>query len=152
MLDLETKEASPVRQSRFGEFDAIFSPDGRWIAYTCIESGTNQVYVMPFPDKGRRWQVSTGDVGGLFPSWTTSGEIIFQTGPGDLMTAKVSTNSGTFGVEGVNKLFQTAPTEPGGAKWSCSPDGKTFLAIPNSLSKVDREMKLTFNWPVVLDK
>ncbi|MGH9664227.1 MAG: hypothetical protein ACRD9L_07375, partial [Bryobacteraceae bacterium] len=30
------------------EGDAIFSPDGRWLAYASDESGTNQVYVRPF--------------------------------------------------------------------------------------------------------
>ena len=31
------------------EFDPMFSPDGRWLAYVADESG-NAVYVQPFPD------------------------------------------------------------------------------------------------------
>ena len=29
-------------------FDGQFSPDGRWVAYTSMESGKPQVYVVPF--------------------------------------------------------------------------------------------------------
>ena len=43
----------------------MFSPDGRWIAYRSDESGTNEIYVRPFPGgQGGKWQISTG--GGLY--------------------------------------------------------------------------------------
>jgi len=148
VLNLESGEESPIRQSEFGEGNAEFSPDGQWIVYQSVESGRPEVYVMSFPDKGRRWQVSTE--GGLFPTWTSHGEeIIFQsgTGFGQLMAASVSTASGTFVVTGLTRLFDVAPAEQGGMKWSVTPDGKTFLTIPRSLSRTDREMKLTFNRP-----
>jgi hypothetical protein len=38
---------------------ARFSPDGRWIAYDDIESGRLEVFVVPFPPTGERWQIST---------------------------------------------------------------------------------------------
>ena len=42
-----------------------FSPDGRWLAYASNESGTFQVYVRAFPDKGGKWQISNS--GGTLP-------------------------------------------------------------------------------------
>jgi len=39
-------------QTSFDEEHPSFSPDGRWLAYTSTESGTYQVYVRAFPDKG----------------------------------------------------------------------------------------------------
>ena len=30
------------------------SPDGRWLAYTSDESGQDEVYVRPFPERGGR--------------------------------------------------------------------------------------------------
>jgi hypothetical protein len=36
----------------FGEFEPMFSPDGRWLAYTSTESGRGEVYVRPFPGPG----------------------------------------------------------------------------------------------------
>jgi len=50
----------------FNELSAEVSPDGRWVAYQSNASGTDQVYVRPFPnvDAGY-WQVSTS--GGARP-------------------------------------------------------------------------------------
>ena len=62
----------------FVEVFPAFSPDGRWLAYQSIESGTNEVYVRPFPGPGGRWQVSTG--GGILPRWSRDGcELLFET-------------------------------------------------------------------------
>jgi hypothetical protein len=36
------------------EIFPAFSPDGRWLAYQSNESGTNEVYVRPFPGPGGR--------------------------------------------------------------------------------------------------
>ena len=38
----------------------MFSPDGRWLAYSSDESGRYEVYVRPFPGPGGKWQISTG--------------------------------------------------------------------------------------------
>jgi len=50
------------------EQEPMFSPDGRWLAYTSNESGRAQVYVRPFPGPGERRQIS--NEGGLFPAWS----------------------------------------------------------------------------------
>jgi hypothetical protein len=36
----------------FNEMMPMFSPDGRWMAYTSDESGATEVYVRPFPGPG----------------------------------------------------------------------------------------------------
>ena len=48
-----------------------FSPDGRWLAYADAESGSYEVYVRAFPDKGTRWPISNG--GGTMPVWSMNG-------------------------------------------------------------------------------
>ena len=52
-----------------------FSPDGRWIAYTSLESGGYEVYVRAFPDNGRTSQVSSG--GGVAAVWSRDGRHLF---------------------------------------------------------------------------
>ena len=62
----------------FHENAPSFSPDGRWMAYHSNQSGTDEVYVRAFPDKGERWQISFG--GGLYPKWSpTTKELFFRT-------------------------------------------------------------------------
>lgn len=54
-----------------------FSPDGHWMAYTSNESGIYQVYVRAFPDRGGKWQVSSG--GGAYPVWSSNAhELMFR--------------------------------------------------------------------------
>ena len=52
---------------------AVFSPDGRWIAYASDEgtSLTDQIYVQPFPATGATYQI-TSESGG-YPVWTADG-------------------------------------------------------------------------------
>jgi serine/threonine-protein kinase len=45
----------------------VFSPDGRWFAYSSHETGTWEVYVKPFPGPGAKTKISDG--GGYEPLW-----------------------------------------------------------------------------------
>ena len=55
--------------------DPQFSPDGRWIAFSSADSGASQIYVVPFPGPGGKWQVSTD--GGAEPRWSKTGHELF---------------------------------------------------------------------------
>ncbi len=69
----------PVVRSAATEKEAAFSRDGRWLAYVSDESGRNEVYVRPFPEEGRRVQVSLD--GGEEPAWSrTRDELFFRNG------------------------------------------------------------------------
>src|SRR5205823_3829485 len=77
-------------------YDPVFSPDGRWIAYTSTESGRDEVYVVPFEatqflngatiDAAPRgkWQISSD--GGQAPRWRGDGKELFYIGPGNTLT------------------------------------------------------------------
>jgi len=54
------------------------SPDGRWLAYSCTESGREEVYVTHFPSGQGRWQVS--QTGGTFPAWRGDSKEIWFVG------------------------------------------------------------------------
>jgi serine/threonine-protein kinase len=63
--------------SRFIEREAIFSPDGRWLAYSSNETGRAEVYVRPYPGPGGKWQISTD--GGFNPAWSqTKHELLYE--------------------------------------------------------------------------
>ncbi len=69
---------------------ATLSPDGRWLAYSNNESGSDQVYVRPFPATGDgKWQVSPA--GGLEPVWAHSGrELFYRAASGNLVVVDVT--------------------------------------------------------------
>ena len=65
------EDASPSAASnRPVPLGAVFSPDGRWVAYSSNEAGANRVYVQPFPATGAKYQLYAreGD-----PGTTSSG-------------------------------------------------------------------------------
>lgn len=74
----------------FNEAQPIFSPDGRWLAYTSDESGRAEVYVRPFPGPGGKIQVSTD--GGSHPLWSRNGrELVYRSGD-RMMAAALTTD------------------------------------------------------------
>jgi Tol biopolymer transport system component len=77
---------------------AIFSPDGRWVAYSTRERSapTNVVFVQPFPATGAKSQVSSNAEDGHHPIWSADGkELIYTPGPGGRLAAvTVSTTKG----------------------------------------------------------
>jgi Tol biopolymer transport system component len=56
----------------------MFSPDGRWIAYTSDENGRgDDVFVQPFPMRGGKVQISPN--GGTDPTWSrTRNELLYR--------------------------------------------------------------------------
>ena len=68
-------EPRPIVQTRFQEWYATFSPDGRWLAYSSDESGREEIYVQPYPGPGERTQISIK--GGFSPAWARDGRELF---------------------------------------------------------------------------
>ena len=77
IFSLKTRTAVP-----FGDFHSaqpitpIFSPDGKWLAYTSLETGQNQVFVQPVPITGARYQISKN--GGHHALWSPDGRELVQ--------------------------------------------------------------------------
>jgi serine/threonine-protein kinase len=81
----------PLVNGPGNEVDGIFSPDGRWIAYSSTESGQSEVYVRPFPGPGGRWQLSTG--GGAHPAWSRARhELFYETFDEHVMVVPYTVN------------------------------------------------------------
>ena len=57
------------------EADGQFSPDGRWVAYTSMESGTLEIYLHAYPPGGAKLRVSTE--GGQRVRWARDGRELF---------------------------------------------------------------------------
>ncbi len=53
----------------------VFSPDGRWFAYSSHETGTWEVYVKPFTGLGAKTKISDG--GGYEPLWDPYSNILY---------------------------------------------------------------------------
>lgn len=88
-LDGSGRTSTPLIQTPFDESLAALSPDNRYLAYVSDESGRSEVFVIPFPGAGAKWQVSTS--GGLRPMWAGNGRELFYVAADSLMVVEVTT-------------------------------------------------------------
>jgi len=97
----------PVVATRFTEMSPVFSPNGRWLAYSSNESGEDEIYVVPFPNTGAgKRAISAG--GGTEPLWSHRGnELFYRDASGDLVAIEVHTNP-TFSLGRSVALFPAA--------------------------------------------
>jgi Tol biopolymer transport system component len=106
------------------EMYGVFSPDGRWVAYTSNETGARQIYVRPFSTSVRgKWLVSNGSSFGA-SSWRQDGrELYYMAADSSVMAVPIS----------ANQVFQ--PGEPkvvfklpsSAVLNAVTPDGNRFL-------------------------
>jgi serine/threonine-protein kinase len=107
-----------------------FSPDGRWLAYSSLESGLIEIYVRPFPGPGGKWRISTG--GGTHPVWSRNGrELFFVARPSNkIMAATYEVIGDTF-LPGEPTAWSDKPVLGLGelSAFDIAPDGKRFAAV-----------------------
>jgi len=117
-------------QTQADERAPSFSPDGRWIAYRSDESGTNQIYVRAFPDKGGKWQISNS--GGTLPMWSRKGhELFFETLDNHVMVSAFAVKGDSF-VADKARLWsekQLGNTATVSRNADPAPDGKRIMAL-----------------------
>jgi serine/threonine-protein kinase len=135
-------KASPLRVTPFNEDSAVFSPDGRWLAYPSDETGRYEIYVQAYPGGGKRIAVSTG--GGVGPKWTRDGkELIYWTG--DAVVAAALRPDGTFAAS--RRLFDRSSFfQVWGDTLDVSLDGRRFLMIRRDPGSVPRQLNVILNW------
>jgi serine/threonine-protein kinase len=118
-------------QTRFNTRSPMFSPDGRWIAYRSDESGKYYVYVIAFPDKHGKRQIS-GD-GGAYPSWSRNGHELFFWQIGvhrHLMVAPYQERGDSFFAEKPRIWSETIPAIFSTTRsYDPAPDGKRVVAL-----------------------
>lgn len=94
----------PLVASEFIEQGPTLSPNGRWLAYMSNETGTFEIYVVPFPNAAdAKWVVSAG--GGTEPLWSRGGgELFYRNAQGEMVAVRVETEP-TFSAGPTNVLF-----------------------------------------------
>jgi len=150
----ESAEVEMFLATEFSENSPAFSPDGRWVAYTSDESGSDEVYVRPFPAAGGKWQVS--DEGGGIPLWSPDAkELYYRTDTG-LMVVSVESQGGTFRAGKPRQLFEgrfrggTTGMAVSGFRfqdYDVLPSGDGFVMFPQSTEEgKGAHLVMVFNW------
>jgi serine/threonine-protein kinase len=123
-----------------------FSPGGHWLAYGSAETGTDEVYVQPFPGPGEKVAISNGD--GEFPVWSRNGHELFFVSGHRIMVVDYSNKGGVFAV-GRPRVWSEQPIlDLSGPllPYALAPDGKRFavLLYPDGTADQRSSLHLTF--------
>ena len=148
IYSFEEKAPRPFLQSQYAETAAVFSPDGRWLAYASDESGRPEVYVQPFPGPGSKSQVSTA-AGGQ-PRWRRDGRELFYREPsGRFMAVPATVRGGSFEVGTPQPLFELRANTPG-TQYDVTADGQRFIVSVPLHAEGTSPLTLVLNWPALL--
>jgi serine/threonine-protein kinase len=143
----------PLLPGPGNRIEAVFSPDGRWIAYVSDESGVNEVYVQSITAQGAKSQISSG--GGSQPLWSRNGRELFYRAGGNMMVAEVNAGA-AFSASKPRVLFkgdfesQIGPLPDASPNYDVSSDGQRFLMIqpeePAKVAPATPGLHLVLNW------
>jgi dipeptidyl aminopeptidase/acylaminoacyl peptidase len=124
-----------------------FSKNEKWIAYHSNHGGTDQVWVIPFPPTGEKWQISKD--GGVQPRWSADGQELFYLNPDGRLMSVAMPDGDPRRAREAKALFLTGLT-PSNALDQFAVVGDRFLVrLPaNSRSAISSPIQILINWTV----
>jgi serine/threonine-protein kinase len=142
--------------------DAVFSPDGRWVAYTNTERGTpaasttdwgTTIYVQPFPATGSRYQLVTKERGSPHGAvWSPDGRELFYNPRAGAFEVVGITTEPTFAfgnAVGLPRPFQLSPPDSR-RTYDITPGGKFVGLIPSGQTQpggpIPPQIQVVLNW------
>ena len=151
LKDRKTRPFGDVHSStRLG---AVFSPDGRWVAYARSEGRQKTIYIQSFPATETKYQIAANESEQPnHPLWSRDGkELFYNPGPGDFASVSVMTQP-TFAFGKTTRLvrpFRGASTVTR-RPYDLTPDGRFVAAIPDEPAGGGRvpaaETRVVLNW------
>jgi serine/threonine-protein kinase len=131
----------------YNESSAMFSPDGRWIAYISNEGGRSDIFVQPYPGPGGKYQLSS--VAADDPTWSrkTSEFFFLTTADVRLMLMPYRIEGNTF-MAGkpvpLNETRISGRPRPPSRDLDLHPDGSRFVVAGTDTESGQRLDKVVF--------
>ena len=126
---------------------AVFSPDGRWVAYQLFSPRDNGVFVEPFPRTGAKSRIAPRGIG---PVWAPDGKELFYTTPGFLFRVTIKTGRGFdfSSAASIPRPFENfGPTVA--RVYDMMPDGQRLIGIVTSGQRQGdalTQINVVLNW------
>jgi Tol biopolymer transport system component len=147
-------DSVPFIAGPFDTHSPKLSPDNKYLAYVSNESGRYEVYVEPFPQRGRKVQISVN--GGRQPRWRGDGKELFYVeggayfGQGNALMAVPVTTVGGFSAGEPQRLFESAVRALLGRSqnYTVTPDGQKFILVEDAPGQRPAvpTIQVTQNW------
>jgi Tol biopolymer transport system component len=134
-------------KASYSESSAMFSHDGRWIAYISNEGGRSDIFVQPYPGPGGKYQLSSATADD--PTWSRTAPEFFFLNTADLrvMVMPYRVEGNTFVAGKPVPLHETRiagrPRSPS-RDLDLHPDGKRFVVAGSESETAQRLDKVVF--------
>ena len=143
----------PLVQTQFNEGGGWFSPDGRWLAYYSDETGSNELYVQPFPAGGARFTIPGSATGSMSTYvshcwWSPDGRELVMNVNGSIRAVDLEPGP-TFRCGRARVLFETGDNV---ISISIAPDHRRFLATVRNAEASAPAIVVDLNWTAALRK
>ena len=130
------------------QYGGTISPDGAWLAYTSVETGTDEIYIRPATGQGGKWQASTD--GGHAPLWGPEGKELFYTRGTELISVGIEAGENGLAIGAPNKLSDLPPgrrSEKSFRGFDIHADGTKFVVIRTATpGSGRRQINVVLNW------
>lgn len=151
LLNLETMEVSEYLATPHNEYDAVISPDGRWLVYGSDRSGEHNLYLRSFADGATDQLITPGGAWGK-PYWSADSRSV-SFALNDTMMAVDFTTDPAFVVSAPRSVFRW-PWADGLSNddqvW-LAPDGRFLMIEPAEWEKTPPRFVVVQNWLAELD-
>ena len=143
--DRKPFRCTPVESGN--QYDGNFSSDGHWLAYFSDEAGQPEVYAVPFPGPGGKYQISQG--GGWIVRWDQKGDLFFFTTGNQLMKAELNLSGQSLQVKSLRPMFQLNLADIAAPLFDVSADGQRLVAVTPARAE-SNSISLLLNWPALV--
>ncbi|MFM2124071.1 MAG: hypothetical protein RL328_522, partial [Acidobacteriota bacterium] len=106
--------------------NAKCSPDGKWIAHSGGQTGT-EAFVRPFPGPGGVWQISSGGAGEVY--WPRNGQVLFSGPNNGIMQVDYTVANGSFTPGQAREWLRFPPSLQVNNGQDVTPDGKRVIVL-----------------------
>ena len=148
LLGSKEKPGPPPSGPPYSEYDARYSPDGRWLALVSEESGEPEIYLVPTGGSGERRRVSSG--GGDHPRWRGDGrELYYLDGAGRLIAVPVTAAPSGIEVGSPRTLFSAGASA---IDFDVIASGDRFLFQMGPEARPQPPIVVTLDWAAGLGR
>jgi eukaryotic-like serine/threonine-protein kinase len=149
LKSLDDAEANPdtIRLPGRRVSEPALSPDGRWLAYSSLESRRSEVYLVRYPEvTAQRRQVSVD--GGALPIWTKGGREIVYIDRNSVRSVSFDPVTGELGQPELlfRGSFPTTTAGSSGRTYDVTPDGQRFVLVRRPPEQAARRVVVVKNF------
>jgi eukaryotic-like serine/threonine-protein kinase len=134
---------------------ASFSPDGKWLSYVSDQTGRYELYVVPYPGPGGKWQISRDGV--IDGGWLKApNKLAYLGADSKLYIVDVATKGGAFDIVKTRNVFgghafpAVAPFVS--AQYLITGDTKRIILPKTIKDDAPNSLTLVTNWTADLKK